>query len=187
MEKMKFLLVIVQLCFMTTNFAATPAWKIVPAKSSLVFVATQNGAPVKGRFKKFSGIINFDLDRLNDSKIKITVDMNSVETSHEELTTTLATADWFDVKLFPDAVFESTKFIKDGGNRYHADGRLTIRDQSAPVTVSFTADQPTKNSAMVKGSTILKRTAFDVGQGEWASLDEVGDEVKVDFVVSAVR
>lgn len=164
-----------------------PVWKIVPEKSSLSFAATQNGAPVKGEFKKFSGEIHFDLNQLKESSVKIVVDMNSLSTSYDDLTMTLETPDWFDMKLFPEAVFSATDFVKTANDEYDAKGTLTIRDKSQPVTLHFTATQPNASNAVVKGFTTVKRTAFGVGQGEWASVNEVKDEVKVDFVVTAVK
>jgi polyisoprenoid-binding protein YceI len=88
--------------------AAAPAWKIVHENSSLAFAAIQNGAPVTGTFAKFDGTINFDLKHLNDCKVKIIVDMNSLSTSYNDLTATLKTPDWFNIKLFPQAVFEES-------------------------------------------------------------------------------
>lgn len=170
-------------------FAATQpsAWKIVPAESHLSFVATQNGAPVKGEFNKFSGEIHFDLNMLKESSVRIVVDMGSLSTSYDDLTMTLKAPDWFDMKLFPEAIFTASDFVKTGNDQYDAKGTLTIRDKSQPVTLHFTATQPSANNAMVKGSTMLKRTAFGVGQGEWSSLNEVKDDVQVNFVVTAVK
>jgi polyisoprenoid-binding protein YceI len=169
------------------GYALAPAWKIVPDRSSLTFAATQNGAPVKGQFKKFDGEINFDFNQLKDNKVKIIVDMNSLTTSYADLTSTLKTPDWFDMKIFPEAVFEASQFEKTGTNQYAAKGTLTIRDKSVPIDMTFTADQSSANSAIIKGSTTLRRTAFGVGQGEWASVSEIKDDVKVDFVVNATK
>lgn len=173
--------------FSSAVFAQAPAWKIVPAESTLTFAATQNGAPVTGAFKKFSGEINFDLQHLDECKVKIVVDMNSLSTTYGDLTTTLESPDWFNNKLFPQAVFSADQFTKTGDKQYEAKGTLTIRDKSIPVTLAFTAEQPTADTAVVKGSTTLQRTAFGVGQGEWASTREVKDDVKVNFEVHATK
>jgi len=164
-----------------------PVWKIVPERSKLTFIATQNGAPVKGEFKKFTGEIHFDLNQLKDSSVKIVVDMGSLSSSYEDLTTTLKTPDWFDMKMFPQAIFTAAQFVKTGDNQYDANGTLTIRDKSQPVTLHFTATQSSASNAMVSGYTTVKRTVFGVGQGEWSSVNEIKDDVRVDFVVSAVK
>src|SRR5690242_18300077 len=84
------------------SLAATPHWKIVPNESTLTFTATQNDAPVTGKFKTFSGEINFDPAQLNASNVHIIVDMNSLSTSYDDLTTTLMTPDWLNIKIFPN-------------------------------------------------------------------------------------
>lgn len=70
---------------------------------------------------------------------------------------------------------------------YEAEGILTIRDKSAPVTLKFVVDQISNDQALVEGSTTIKRSTFGVGQGEWASTDEIQDEVIVRFKITATR
>jgi polyisoprenoid-binding protein YceI len=54
--------------------------------------------------------------------------------------------------------------------------------------VNFAEEETSSNDKVkVKGSLIIKRTVFGVGQGEWASTKEVKDDVVVDFVVTAVK
>lgn len=166
-------------------FAAAPAWNIVPNESSISFTATQNGAPVTGQFKKFTGEVNFDPAQLKEDKVKIIVDMNSVAVSYAQITDTLKTPDWFNVKVFPQAIFKTNKFTKTGDKTYQADGTLTIRDKTIPIKLDFTLEEYAKDKARVKGSTVLKRTQFGIGQGEWAKTDNVKDDVKVEFTLVA--
>lgn len=167
--------------------AAVPAWNIVPNDSTINFTATQNNSPVSGNFKKFTGDINFDPAQLSASNVTITVDLASVNTSYGEVADTLKTADWFDSKNFPQATFKATKFTKTGANTYQADGALTIRNKTVPVSLAFTVDQFTAANFHLKGNTVLKRTDFGVGQGDWAKTDTVKDEVQVNFTLSATK
>lgn len=166
---------------------AAPHWEIVPNDSSLIFTATQNGSPISGEFKKFTGDINFDPEALGSSNVQINVDVASVSTSYKDVETTLKTPEWFSTKLFPNAVFKASQFKKTGNNAYQANGTLTIRDKTVPIVLNFILDEYTQTKAHATGGTVLKRTAFDVGIGEWAKTDEVKDDVKVDFVLSAVK
>lgn len=178
------------LLFMVTPLIASalaPQWQMVPAESQLTFTATQNGAPVTGQFKTFEATIFFDLKTLKDSSIDIVVDINSLSVSYAELKTTLLTPDWFNTKLFPKAEFKATQFKKSENNTYEAMGTLTIRDRSVPTTLTFTANEMSPNKATVNGSTLIKRSAFGVGQGEWASTKEIKDDVTVHFNVVAVK
>lgn len=170
-----------------TVFAGVPAWQINPTQSSLSFTGTQNNAPVSGKFKSFSGEINFDPEQLNSSHVRIVVDLNSVSTSYKDVEDALKTADWFNVKLFPKAIFKADQFTKTGDNAYQANGTLKIRDKEIPISVAFVVLESSNNKARVKGTTVVKRSLFGIGQGEWASTDEVKDEVKVDFDIIAVK
>ncbi len=167
--------------------AAAPSWKIVPEESTLTFSATQNGAPVTGTFKTFSGDINFDPDQLSTSKVKIAVDVGSVTDAYNELSDTLKKPEWFNIKLFPQAVFESSDFVKTGDKTYQAKGTLTIRDKKLPITLTFTQEEYTQTKARMKGNTTIKRTAFGVGQGEWADTKTVKDDVQINFKIVAVK
>lgn len=177
----------VLICMPIFSFASVPTWHIQKDKSSLTFTATQNGAPVSGAFKSFDGEIDFDPSQLNASKVHIEVDMNSLTTSYDDLTTTLITPDWFNIKIFPKAQFDATHFTKLGDNHYQASGMLTIRDKTQPVVLDFTGQEGPQGTQTVTGSTSILRSTFGIGQGDWASTEEIKDIVKVDFKLIAVK
>jgi polyisoprenoid-binding protein YceI len=180
----KCFLFLILLSFPLLSSAA--AWKIV-ADSSLTFTAIQNGAPVTGSFKKFTGTIDFDPASLATSHIKIIVDMASVSDSYNQLSDTLKTSDWFNSKVFPQAVFESTSIAKTGDKDYEAKGTLTIRGKSLPVVLTFNQEEYTATKAVMSGSTTLKRTAFGIGEGQWSDTKAVQDNVIVKFKIVAVH
>jgi len=98
----------------------------------------------------------------------------------------LITSDWFNAKVFPKAEFKSKQIEKTGDNQYNAKGTLTIRDKSVPVTLNFSAEYNESKGSVV-GSTVIKRSDFGVGQGEWAGTDEIKDDVTVSFKVAAIK
>lgn len=165
--------------------AAVPSWQIIPSESSITFTATQNNAPVSGSFTSFTGDIKFDPTQLAESHVRIVVDMNSVHSSYNEMSDTLKMADWFNIKLFPQAVFTADKFTKTGDNTYQANGMLKLRDKTLPTVLNFSVVDYSATAFHATGNTMIKRTAFGVGQGDWAKTDAVKDEVKVNFMLSA--
>jgi polyisoprenoid-binding protein YceI len=167
--------------------AEVAKWEIVPSESSVRFTATQNNAPVSGTFKKLHGNIEFSPEDLKNSKVDLVVEMDSVNASYQELVSTLKTSDWLDVSKFKDASFKSNELTKIKDNTYQAKGELQIRDKKQPLTVQFTIDNPAKDKSKVVGETAIKRTAFGIGQGDWASTDEVKDDVKLNFDLSLKR
>ncbi len=184
----RFFLVVTLLSLLSMiAYAAPPHWEIVPKDSSIIFTATQNNSPVAGQFKVFTGDINFDPAMLSASNVQITVEMSSVSTSYKDIENTLKSPEWFNAKLFPKAIFKATQFSKTGNNTYQANGTLSIRDKTIPIILHFTLDEYTQTKAHATGTTLLKRTAFGIGTGEWSKTDEVKDDVKVDFILSAVK
>jgi polyisoprenoid-binding protein YceI len=167
--------------------AAAPQWQIVPNESQLTFTATQNGAPITGQFKTFTGDISFDPNDLKNSSIDIIVDINSISASYSELKDTLINTEWFNVKMFPKAQFKSSQIEKAGDKSYQAKGILTIRDKSEPVILTFTSEQPDANKEIVVGNTTIKRTQFGIGQGQWSSTKEIKDDVTINFKVVGVK
>ncbi len=165
--------------------AAVAQWQIIPNESSLTFTATQNNAPVTGQFKTFSGDIAFDPAQLAASHVNIAVDTNSISSSYNEMSDTLKSADWFNVKLFPQAVFKASSFKKLSDKTYQADGTLTIRDKTMPLTLKFDLTEYSPTQLALTGTSSLKRTDFGIGQGEWAKDDVVKDEVQIKFSLTA--
>jgi polyisoprenoid-binding protein YceI len=168
--------------------ADVTAWQIVPEQSSITFTASQNNAPVTGEFKKFEGNINFDPNQQDKSNVRIIVDVASITTADPDISNTLKTADWFNAKIFPQAIFSATHFVKTGNNTYQADGTLSIRDKSLPVKLFFVLDQYSDtNAAVAKGMVVLKRNDFGVGQGDWVNTDVVKNDVQVNFKITAKK
>lgn len=161
--------------------AKVPQWQIVSAESKLDFIATQNNAPVKGHFTNVSGDIDFSPEDLKQSKVDIVVDMNSVNASYQELVGILKMSDWLNIAKFPKASFTANELTKVKENVYQAKGDLQIRDKKLPLTVDFTLKDYSKDKFQVQGEAKIKRTAFGVGQGDWASTDEIKDDVTIHF------
>lgn len=164
-----------------------PKWTILPKQSSLTFTAIQNNAPISGEFKRFTGEIIADPNQYESSKITINIDMTSLTTSYGDLTTMLLSADWFDVVKFPIASFKATHFNKVNETTYTAEGTLTIRNKTAPVTLTFTAKESNTGYYVVQGDTIIKRITFGVGQGEWADVSNIKDDVHINFKITAQK
>jgi cytochrome b561 len=169
-----------------------PAWKIIAEDSTLSFEGTQMGAPFKGVFKSFDGRIRFDPARLQDSNVRIAIDMDSVDASSADRNTYIRMPDWLNVAQFPQAVFVTTGFEKGlGPDQYVASGQLTIRGVTLPITLPFTLDIAKNDSgvetARITGETTINRLDFGIGQGEWKDPKSVGTEIQVHINLSAVR
>ena len=163
---------------------ATP-WTVQPDASTLGFTAELQGAPVEGRFERFDAAIALDPANPETGSVTITVDIASVRSSNAQADGAIRGADWFAADSFGQAVFQSDA-ITGADGAYVAEGTLTIRDESVPVSLPFTLAVD-GDTAQADGTLTLDRTAFGVGQGSWAAPQPVAHEVDVTFSVSATR
>ena len=171
--------------------AALPAsaaqWEVVPGKSRLGFIATQNNKEFTGEFKAFSADISFDPQALGSSAATVNVDTGSIHMKRPKDEIEAARGpDWFNVKKHPKAVFKTTAIRKTGDNSYAADAKLTIRGVTQKVTLPFTLDI-TGDTAKMKGAATINRGAFGVGQGQFAKGKWFGLDVKVTVDLTAKR
>lgn len=168
-------------------------WTIDPRASALTFTASQVGAFVNGRFPNWTGEIVLDPAALAAARIDIRIETPPVATNNRDVDSLLKGTGFLDVQKFPTARFVSTSIVAKGGERYEAQGKLTIRDITRDTVLPFTlaiADdpgQPGRLRATARGRLILKRLDFGVGQNEWAGTGQVANEVTVDLTVVAGR
>ena len=88
-----------------------------------------------GRFDTFSGNFTVDKDKIENSSVKVDIDVASVNSNHAERDKHLRGEDFFDVAKYPQASFASTKVTKTGDNTADIEGNLTLKGVTKPVTL----------------------------------------------------
>ncbi|HSE13270.1 MAG TPA: YceI family protein [Rudaea sp.] len=163
------------LAFLASSAVARD-WQVDAAKSTLTFKETYQGEAFDGRFGKFTAAIAYDAADLASAKFDVTVDVASVDTQNSDRDDTLGTSDFFDSAKFPQAHFVTQSFAQAADGGVEAQGTLTIRNQSRPVTlkVHFVASGGT---ATLDVDTTLRR--LDFGLGASSDWDEIGKAVPV--------
>ncbi len=161
-----------------------PTWQVDAAQSSIRFTATQAGANFDGRFKQFNAVIAFDPSNLGASRARVEIPVISVDTQSSDRDTALKSKDWFDPARWPKAVFETTRISAAAGS-FVADGRLTIRDRTRPVRLTFSVRRAANGVRTLTGQAKLSRLAFGLGQGEFQSTEWVADAVTVNVTIVA--
>lgn len=159
---------------------APAAATVVYDESEIAFSVKQMGAPVSGKFGRFTADVSLDPAHPEKGSAQISVDIASITTGMEEGDETARDKPWLDADGFPKATFKSTSVRGLGGPRYEAKGTLTIRGKSRDVTVPFTL-KPADGKTVVAGDFSIRRTDFGIGGGEWNEGDLVADEVPVHF------
>lgn len=159
-------------------------WQVNAKKSRLGFVSSWSGEPVLGEFSDWQANIVFAENSLEKSHIEVKVNLAKVSTGDSQRDEALPTADWFNAEQYPQAIFKSNKIISKGKQRYQAQGTLSLKNVSQKVTLDFVLNVKDK-LAKAQGTAQLDRTAFGVGQGEWAATDSIPAVVKVQFKLEA--
>ncbi|GGA85901.1 polyisoprenoid-binding protein [Arenimonas soli] len=145
--------------------------------STLGFKAVYMGDTFEGRFARFTPAIRFDPADLAGSRFDVRIDLASASTDNQERDEMLVGPDFFNAGAQPEARYQASRFTALGGNRFRAEGTLTLNGDSRPVVLDFTwtAGAP----AVLEGRATLKRLDFGVGEGDWADTDLLPDEVEV--------
>jgi polyisoprenoid-binding protein YceI len=153
-------------------------------KSAITFVSKQMGVPIEGKFGKFSVQLAFDAAKPNEGKVRVELDVASIDTGSDEANDEVKGKGWFDVKNHPTARFVSSAVKSLGTNRYELAGNLTIKGRTKDVVAPFTF-KPVGQGAVFEGGFALKRLDYGVGEGAWSDTDTVADEVQVKFRITA--
>ncbi|MET0273334.1 MAG: YceI family protein [Phenylobacterium sp.] len=160
-------------------------WRVQPG-STIAFTTAWSGQEVQGRFEKWHAGIVFSPDDLAGSGVTAVIDVGSANTGDKQRDEVLPSGDWFDAAAHPQAVFTAKGFEKTGADRYVARGTLELKGVKKPLTLPFrmTLDG---DVAKVSGTASLDRTAYGVGQGEFAATDDIPGKVGVRVELTARR
>lgn len=167
-----------------TSPAFADSWTVAKDKSSLSFEVVQGEGTVSGSFSSWDAAIDFDPASPEQARIKATIETGSASTGSAQFDGMLPGSDFFDAAGFPEAVFQSDKVTALGGDAYRAEGTLTIRDISQPVTLDFTLTI-TGDTAVADGTATVSRTAHKVGAS--IATSTLADAVKVKLDLTATR
>lgn len=157
--------------------AQAGTWHADGKSSTLGFSGISQGDAFDGRFKTFDATIAFDPAQLATSRFDVKITLASADTANSERDDSLRGTDFFDTAHTPVATYTATRFRSLGGNRYAADGTLTLRGISKPVTLTF-AWAAGATPALV-GDAVVNRLDFKVGGGQWADTSQIANAVKV--------
>lgn len=169
--------------------AAAPAHAVeyrtvLPQQSSIRFEYRQMGVSMPGSFKRFAAQIRFDPARPEAASARIDIDLASIDAGTPEADDESAGKLWFDRGTYPKASFAATQVRPLGNNRYEMRGTLTLKGRSRELIVPVTYT-PGKTAARFDGGFVLKRLDFGIGEGMWADVATVANEVRVQFTIAA--
>src|SRR6201999_4117203 len=101
----------------STDPAQAPAgtYRMEGAHSQVLFSILHSGiVNYYGRFDRASGTLNFDPAHPEKSSVAISINVSSIRTPSDELTTELQAQSAFNIAQFPTATFKSTAIMRTG-------------------------------------------------------------------------
>ncbi len=124
---------------------------------------------VPGSFNDFTGNVDFDADKIKNSKVEFTAQMKSVDTRVNARDNHLRSKDFFEVDVYPEMTFKSTE-VKKKGKGYLLIGDLTMKGVTKQVTIPFRFYGPMKDERGtvrmgIDASTSINRREFNVNYG----------------------
>lgn len=171
-------------CLLVASAGATEYAQVVAGQGRVSFVSKQMGVPVEGEFKRFTAEVNFDPARPEAARAQLDIDLASIDVGNREVYEEVIGKNWFNVRQFPRARFQSATVRALGGNRYEVRGTLSIKGRSREVAAPFSFGVAGQNGVF-DGGFVLKRLDFGIGEGPWGDPDAVADEIQVKFRVLA--
>jgi polyisoprenoid-binding protein YceI len=157
---------------------------VLPKQSSIGFEFRQMGVPVKGGFKRFTTQMAFDPAKPEAARASIEIDLASIDAGSPEADDESAGKLWFNRSLYPKATFVSREVRALGNNRFELRGTLTLKGKSRDMVIPVSY-APGKHASTFDGSFVLKRLDFGIGEGMWADVATVANEVQVKFRIAA--
>jgi polyisoprenoid-binding protein YceI len=167
-------------------------WVIDPVHSEVGFsVRHLMVSKVRGRFEKFEGEI-VTRDDILETSATLTVELNSINTGNADRDNDLRSANYFEVDKYPTMTYRVLDLRADG-DRYVADGELTVRDITNPVALDvefngISRDPWGGTRAGLSATGEINRKDFGITfemPMEGGGL-VVGDKIKIDLEIEAV-
>lgn len=154
-------------------------------KSSISFRYKQMGVAVEGKFAKFHSTLQLDTAKPEAARVSIEIDLTSVDTGSAEGDEEVVGKSWFHTAAFPKALFVLKQLKATGPDSYEASGTLSIKGRARELKF------PVKHSAqggkgLLSASFNLARADFAIGEGVWSKFDVIGNEVQVNFQLTAL-
>ncbi|USB43614.1 YceI family protein [Klebsiella africana] len=160
--------------------AAATEYSLDPQHTSVVIAWNHFGfSNPTAYISDVSGKISFDKENPEKSSVNVTLPVKTIDTHVKALTDEFLGKDYFDVKTFPEATFQSTRVVSKGGNKYDVEGNLTIKGMTKPVLLHATLNKQDMHPMVKKqaigfdATGVIKRSDFKLDKYVPAVSDNV--------------
>ncbi len=182
--------VFVPLLFLIGLSAQAAEWKLDPRESQVIFKYSYEGAPYQGEFRNVQATFDIDPMSPDSCEFEVTIPIADILVDSPEVLDYLLDIELFDVDQFPTSTFTAENCRLESMNSFVADGTLTIRDQTHPVSFPFEFDIDMVDGQVrfhLTSEVTIERLKYGVGQGYWANTAAIPNEVGIEVDVYAIQ
>ena len=173
---------------------AADVFTVDKTHSSTAFKIRHLISKVTGRFSDFSGTINFDRTKPENSTVEFIINAASIDTDNDNRDKHLRSADFFEADKYPHITFKSTSIKAVGKDKYNVTGNFTMhgvtKTITLPVEITGVMKDPQGNERIGFATAItIDRKDYDIVWNR--TLDEggvlLGDEVDVMIELETIK
>lgn len=142
-----------------------------------------------GRFNEFDASLNFDPNKVEETKLDAVIQIDSLDINDSKLRDTLMGNEWFNQSRYPQAHFTTVSVIQVGGGVFKFTGHLTWHGVTKPIVLDVIFHGGADNWLTQKytlgfsAKTRFKRSDF----GMDSYIPIVGDEVDLEVYAEFQR
>ena len=140
-----------------------------------------------GSFNEFEASLDFDPENIENASLEVVIDTGSIDVDLPEFEEELKGDNWFDVAVFPQAIFRTTRYVESiDDDSFIFEGDLTLLGTTAPVNLEVNFHGDGRNfltrsyTVGFSGSATFNRSDF--GLDRFTSFG-VGDEIELEIHV----
>ncbi|QSE99249.1 YceI family protein [Fulvivirga lutea] len=148
--------------------------------SEITFTIKNARINVNGSLELEKVIMQFNPNDLNNSLIKGSVNVKTIDTGIGLRDKHLKKEDYFDVEKYPFIELTSKSFSKVGPDQFEGLFNLTIKVTTKELTIPFYIVKE-ESTVTYKSDFEINRLDFGVGSNSWVMGDEV--KVRIELVV----
>ncbi|NCT41105.1 MAG: polyisoprenoid-binding protein [Alphaproteobacteria bacterium] len=174
----------------TQSAFAQDTYKIDPSHTNILLEVSHGGfSTMTIEALNPDGTIVFDQENPENSSVNLTLKSENIDGDGEKFNEHLHSADFFNVKEYPEITFKSTSVKVTGENKGTILGDLTLVGITKPVTLDVTFNKAGENPFSKKetigfsASGLINRSDYKIDY----ALPFVGEEVTLNINVEATK
>jgi polyisoprenoid-binding protein YceI len=144
------------------------AWQVDLAHTQVSFGIRHLGISlIRGNMRPAEASLHLEEERPEDSRLRVLIDVASLDTRDPTRDGHLKGADFFNVELYPQIEFESTSVTAPDDGRFRVTGNLRIRDITRSIDLAGEYSGPVDDPISGKRK-IGFQLSGDIAQKDWS-------------------